>query len=462
MLLAVSFCLGNVALSAAAQGVPPATVAALVQAAAAPPMAAGPAPPVAAGFAPVSQQSQGSSTAEERIALREAKKAELHPPEKDSVEKGLAWLEEGHWIERVREGWHGFLPTLGGFPSGSGQAFGVVWQQMGIGTEYHTADTPNRIDVNAQAAASLRGYLVLATDMNWLNLWGSRFNLQLHGGYQRNSQEDFYGFGMDSSQDDRSNYLLEGAAFGTALWWRAPKYVILGGAVGLRDINVGPGTDERYPPTEEVYDPGEVPGLLAQPLFFRYDVFAQFDWRNEGNPYSGGLYMVSYTIWEDQDLDRFSFQQLQVDLQQYVPFLMGKRVIALRAKTVLSFEDEGDEVPFYFMPILGGHQELRGFDYARFTDLNSILLAAEYRAEVWMGMDLALFYDAGKVFAEHRDFNFKNMKSDYGFGIRMKTEQSTFLRFDVAFGGEGTHYYVVFDSSFDDLRVFRRVLKNIQ
>jgi outer membrane protein assembly factor BamA len=114
------------------------------------------------------------------------------------------------------------------------------------------------------------------------------------------------------------------------------------------------------------------------------------------------------------------------------------------------------------MPLLGGHQELRGFDYARFTDLNSILLAAEYRAEVWMGMDLALFYDAGKVFADHRDFNLSNLRSDYGFGIRMKTEQSTFLRFDMAFGGEGTKYYVVFDSPFDDLSVFRRVLRNLQ
>jgi len=408
------------------------------------------------------QRTQQGSTAEERKALREAKMAEVTPPEKDSVEKGLDWLDDGHWIGKLRAGWHGFTPTLGGFPSGSGQAFGVLWKKVGLGTDFPDRTTPNRIDINAQAAASLRGYLVGAADFNVLRIADTPLNLQVRGGWQRNSQEDFYGFGMDSELDNRTNYLLEGGTVGGAIWWNAPEWLYVGAVVAGYDINVGPGTDKLYPPTDEIFSPEEVPGLDVQGTFIKYGAFAGVDWRNPGNPWRGGFYLASYEFWDDVDIDNYDFGKLDVDLQQYIPFVMGKRVIALRARSVLTYTDADHQVPFYQQPLLGGHQELRGFNYARFTDLNSLLLTAEYRAEVWMSMDMALFFDAGKVFHEHSQLNFKDLVTDYGFGIRFKTAQSTFLRADFVFGGEGFHFYVVFDDVFDQLAVFQRVLKNVQ
>jgi hypothetical protein len=284
----------------------------------------------------------------------------------------------------------------------------------------------------------------------------------VRAGWQRNSQEDFYGFGMDSGSDYRTDYLLEGGTLGTAVWWNAPDWLYVGGVVGGYDINVGPGTDQRYPPTQDVFPPEDVPGLDIQGAFAKYGGFAAVDYTNPGNPWRGGYYLASYEFWDDVDLDKYDFGKLDIDLQQYIPFVMGKRVIALRAKTVLTFTDGDHQVPFYDQPILGGHQELRGYNYARFRDLNSLLLTAEYRAEVWMAMDLALFVDAGKVFHEHSELNFKNLATDYGFGIRLKTVESTFLRADFAFGGEAFRFFVVFDDAFDQLAVFRRVLTNVQ
>jgi hypothetical protein len=411
---------------------------------------------------PVPQRSQSGSTAEDLEALRRAKMAEVAPPDKDSVEKGLAWLEDGYWIEKIRAGWKGFTPTLGGFPSGSGQAFGVVWKTVGLGAEFPNRTTPNRIDITAQAAASLRGYLVGAADFNVLRIADVPLNLQVRAGWQRNSQEDFYGFGMDSSLEDRTDYLLEGGTVGTAVWWNAPTWLYVGGVVGGFDINVGPGTDERFPPTQDVFPPQEVPGLDVQGRFVKYGGFAAVNYTNRGNPWRGGYYLASYELWDDIDTDNYDFGKLDIDLQQYIPFLMGKRVIALRAKTELTFTDGDHEVPFYAQPILGGHQELRGYNYARFRDRNSLLLAAEYRSEVWMAMDMALFLDAGKVFHDHAQLNFDDMVIDYGFGVRFKTAQSTFLRADFAFGGESFRYFFVFDGPFNQLAVFRRVLTNIQ
>ena len=114
------------------------------------------------------------------------------------------------------------------------------------------------------------------------------------------------------------------------------------------------------------------------------------------------------------------------------------------------------------MPTLGGSKELRGYNYGRFTDKNMLSLTAEYRAEVWMAMDLALFVDAGKVFAETSQLNFKDLRTNYGFGVRIKTSLSTFLRADVAFGGEGMHYYITFDNSFDSVPLFSQILQAVQ
>ena len=54
-------------------------------------------------------------------------------------------------------------------------------------------------------------------------------------------------------------------------------------------------------------------------------------------------------------------------------------------------------MPFYLMPTLGGNDTLRGFREYRFRGPHAILAQAEYRWEIWSGLDGALFYDAGKV-----------------------------------------------------------------
>ena len=84
--------------------------------------------------AALAQQTSSGSTAEDWRSLREAKSGQLSAPQKTGAEAeaGLAWLEDGHWLQRLRGGWHGFLPTLGGFPSGSGQAFGVLWSKPAV------------------------------------------------------------------------------------------------------------------------------------------------------------------------------------------------------------------------------------------------------------------------------------------------------------------------------------------
>lgn len=403
---------------------------------------------------------QSGGTAAQLRARREAKRAEAPEPEQDGVEAALAWLEDGHWLERVRDGWNGFLPTLGGFPSGSGQAFGVTWNKTGIGVRYPDDDTHNRFDLHGAAAVSLRGYYLGLFQAGLARIGGTPISASGHIGYQFNANESFYGFGQGSRLSDRISFAQSVGALGGVVWWRSPSWLYLGGAIGFRDTDIGEGSDDFPPPPD--FDPTTVPGFVERVDYLNYDAFVRIDWRNEGNPYRGGLYAVRWTDWNDRDAGVFSFRELDIEVQQYFPFLMNERVIALRARTVITDTTGDQQVPFYLMPTLGGTRDLRGYNYARFRDRNMILLNAEYRTEVWLAMDLALFFDAGKVVADRTDIDFDGLATNYGLGLRVKTEQSTFLRADFAFGGEGFHTAITFDNIFDTTPVFSRLLQTVR
>jgi outer membrane protein assembly factor BamA len=134
---------------------------------------------------------------------------------------------------------------------------------------------------------------------------------------------------------------------------------------------------------------------------------------------------------------------VDVDLQQYVPLLRDRRVLALRAAVSTSDADAGQEVPFYYQRTLGGPDDLRGFRRFRFRDRNSILLQAEYRWEIFTAVDGAIFYDAGKVASRREDLSLSDLESDYGIGFRFGTRNGVFLRVEGAFGSSGGKHFIL-------------------
>ena len=98
---------------------------------------------------------------------------------------------------------------------------------------------------------------------------------------------------------------------------------------------------------------------------------------------------------------------------------------------------DGQTIPFYMLPALGGGSSLRGFPSWRFRDRHSLLLSADWRVLASHFLDLAVFYDAGKVVAATSELNLEGLKTDYGVGIRMHGPLSTPVRIDVAKSNEG-------------------------
>lgn len=122
--------------------------------------------------------------------------------------------------------------------------------------------------------------------------------------------------------------------------------------------------------------------------------------------------------------------------------------------------------PSWEGPNLGGYYRMRGYESNRFSDKAALCAAAEYRMTLdwnpfkqyailkknmpvevdWL--QLVGFAEAGRVHDTYSSKLLHNMKFDAGLGLRLFIEELP-VRFDVAFGDEGTHLWVMINQPFD-------------
>ena len=112
-------------------------------------------------------------------------------------------------------------------------------------------------------------------------------------------------------------------------------------------------------------------------------------------------------------------------------------VISLRGRVQTTLDDN-DIVPYYMMPYLGSGTTLRAYTTGRFRDRHSLLTSAEFR---WIpnrvGLDMAIFYDAGKVADRLEDLDFNDLATNWGIGARFHGPSTTILRIEGAKSSEG-------------------------
>jgi outer membrane protein assembly factor BamA len=257
----------------------------------------------------------------------------------------------------------------------------------------------------------------------------------------------YYGPGPDSQETGRSQYRLDDTSIDATLAWRITPHWILGAAGGHVWVNTGPGNDDRFAQAQEQY--ASVPGMQQQSNFGRGSVFLGFDWRDSlTGPRKGGIYGAELSNFWDLKLNQHDFSRLTLEAQQYVPVLNKRRVFAFRGRTVLTSAKSGKSVPFYLQPTLGGSDDLRGYRPFRFYGNNLFNLNAEYRWEIFSGLDMAVFWDGGKVFNRRGEFGLRGMESAVGFGFRANARNATFLRIDVGFSHEGFQVWFKFNDVF--------------
>ena len=389
---------------------------------------------------------QPTSRIEEIQQARREKASQTQPEELSKAEERLNYIVDSHIIERLATGFHGLTLRMGGLPTGQGFALGPQYLRQDL------AD--GNLTFRTSAAGTSGGGLVIDLQATAPKLFDDRVFIDFYAAQRNLPRIDYFGQGPDSAEGDRTNFRLEELSSDVTVGYRPFRHglrrpLTLGVTGGFLEVNTGPGNRIGVAQTADVFTPQNTPGLDDQTDYLRGSLFAQFDYRD--NPLGarkGGNYLARFTYYDDRELELHDFQLLHLEAQQFIPFFNNRRVVALRARTMMTFTNGAQTVPFYLQPVVGGSEDLRGFRSYRFYDNHSIVANAEYRWEAFTGLDAAIFFDAAKAVPKRSQLNFHDLEATAGFGFRFNVQNATFLRIDIGFSHERTMIWLKFGNIF--------------
>lgn len=332
-------------------------------------------------------------------------------------------------------------PVISGVAPGGGWGAGLGFDAPGRGPW----------DFHAKAIWTLNNYRLAEAIASYE---GRRAAFEAFGRWRDMTQLDYFGRGPASQQFDRTTFYHRDPVVGAHGKVRVTPWLAVGGRLEEIWPYARQGEDESVPSIEETFPPPAIPGFSALPRFGRYQ--GSIDIHLPAAPgdafYQGTKSRLTYAIYDDQDNELFNFRRLDIEAQQVFAGIGAHHRLTLSGWASTSTTDAGQEVPFYWLPTLGGksqvrsvHEErlgsdgtqatLRGYRNLRFRDRHLLLLQAEYRLPVWGPIDATLFGDAGKVASTRDDLDLTDLRRDFGFSLSVMKGWATAARVDVGFGG---------------------------
>lgn len=378
---------------------------------------------ICAGVLAVPGASRAQQTRTQAIEQAQADKAKVVTPyAPNRAERILDRIEQGAWLD---PGFlHGFYPSFGSIFPGGGFTFGGGYRTY-TGYQSH---------VDVRALYSLANFKQIEVSAAAPQMYGGTLDLTARAGWRDATQVPFHGLGVGTSVDDRTNGRINESYIEGAALYRPTKRTFIRGGIGLEDFVEKRGQGD-VPSVEDRFDATTAPRLGEDPRFVHLQAQVGIDWL-DSPLYSrrGGFYRWGYHQYVTPGAGQ-DFATFRTDLVQHVPILRETWVLSLRGRTESVV---GGEAPYFLTPWLGDGNTLRAYGTARFRDRHTALVSGEWR---WipnrLGLDLALFVDAGTVASEFASLSLRDVRTDYGAGVRFHTLRSTVLRLDVARGTEG-------------------------
>lgn len=371
-----------------------------------------------------------ASRADDIEQAQAAKAATIHPYVPTKSERIFAWLDT------VAQGgtlnWHPFFDSA---YSGGGFTLGVG----------HAAYVGDYDFIDARASYTVKNYKRFEAEFVAPRVFNRRGSLSLLGGWREATQVGFFGLGTNSSHDARTNYgFEEGYASALLTVFPTRHLLMLRGGVEVAQWVQQPGAGS-YASIESRYTPATLPGLGANVTYVHTQGTLGLDWRTSpGYSRRGGFYGVTLHQYDDLD-EQSGFHLVEYEAIQHVPLLREAWVLSFHGRVQSAIDQTTQQTPFFMLPALGGGSSLRGYSSWRFRDRHSLLMQAEWRIMLNRYMDLAFFYDAGKVASRRSDLDPHGLKDDAGVGVRFHGPFATPLRIELAKSREG--FAVVFSAS---------------
>jgi hypothetical protein len=340
---------------------------------------------------------------------------------------------------------NGLTYQLGGLPTGGGFSLGPRYIRRDWLREHLISDS--------YLVGSTKKWYKGRSSLDFVGLMDNHLEFTAAGAYENAASMPYYGEGPDSNKNNRSDFRREftSAHFGGKFHLLDQK-LSAGYSVGGLLVNVGPGDLSDWPSTDNIFNEANTPGLEKQSNFITgtASITADLTSPSFSNPKGLVLEAQDTQFW-DQSGNNSSFHLLQTQATYYVPFINGMRTLAFRAANETTFHADGQQVPFYLQPTLGGPNDLRGYERYRFYDNGVSVLSGEYRWSVAGSLEMALFGDGGNVYARPGLIGVRDLRGDGGVGLRFKNKQQEIMRFDVGFSPEGVKGWFVFNNAFGRL-----------
>jgi hypothetical protein len=382
---------------------------------------------------PAPQPSPVPSTVESRADQPPDDPAQATDQPPPIVRKVRNYIQQSPIVQKLKG--DGFYPRIGGLSQGSGLAGGGGYRR-------HL----DRMFVDVSAAVSTKAYRGVDATLGWIDTKYLDVSSKLT--FRNNTQDDFYGLGIDTTDATRVDYGIRSTDLATRAAVTITPHLLVGADVGYYMPSVRHGRDDHLRTIEAIFTDATAPGLAAQPDFVHDSVFAEVDSRDaRGFPRRGGFYRAAYALWNDRTLEQYNFRRFDVVGSHFVA-VAPNDVVALRLALSYANNAPGDRVPFYLLPYVGGGDTIRSFREFRFRDENAGVFSAEFRHKIHAMAHVAGFVDVGKVAHDWQDINPSHVKHAYGVGIRGGTDDKTYVRMDFAWGDDGTRVFLKFTPAF--------------
>ena len=352
--------------------------------------------------------------------------------EPGAIERAVVFAERRQGNGEFAGGW---LWGLADMVPGAGWLSGYVG--------YRRWGDKDRSVADLSTAVSIRGHKTFTARYELPQLARGRVAVGAQFGWQDFPHVTYFGEGSDSLETHISEYRLRSSNLVGYATIRPMRWLAIGTDVGVLKPSALPRGgaflgDAGGAGVTFAGDP--IPGLDTQPAYLTTQISITADTRDfPRHPLRGGIVHVAATRYSDRS-DRAgapsaNFRRYEAEAAQFIPFADDRIVLAVHGRVVGSRTDEGQFVPFYLQPNLGGHTSLRSYADYRFHDHHLLGLNVETRVALMTHVDAAMFVDAGNVAARVADLNLA--KRSYGAGLRLHSRRSTFARLDLAHGAEG-------------------------
>ena len=253
----------------------------------------------------------------------------------------------------------------------------------------------------------------------------------------------FFGLGRDSMKENELEYnyyqFLVEPIFLKQLFAR---YLFIG--AGLRYNTI---FDVEYQNESNIV-PDQITGFDGS-TSSGIEAAVLYDSRNNIlNAESGWYVEATYGVYGELLGGTHEFQLTRFDIRHFLG-------LSERGQDILGFQLLGrfssGDVPFNELALLGGNEIMRGYREGRYVDRHLIAGQMEYRKSFGDSRWGAVaFLGGGDVSNSVSGFKLKNLRPNYGAGIRFKLDktENLNLRFDYGIGQDSNYFYFTIAEAF--------------